>query len=69
VNPGGTLVMYGANGVPQAGGISWTTLGAPAGPQTSGAAVPTIFNAKGNQVLQLTADVTKGPDLGSPATG
>jgi hypothetical protein len=66
VTRGGTLLMYGAKGVPQppagtGGGISWTTLSAPAGLQVPGAAVPAVYNAQNQQVLQLTDDVTQGP--------
>ncbi|MGH7836572.1 MAG: G8 domain-containing protein, partial [Candidatus Binataceae bacterium] len=66
VNPGGALLMYGAKGVPQTGGISWTTLSAPAGLQVPGAAVPTTFDGEGHQLLQLTDDVTKGPEPWQP---
>lgn len=55
---GGTLRMYGAKGVPQNGGVSWTTLASPAGTQVPGAKV----KSTGTQTLELTADVTKGPE-------
>ena len=61
---GGSLIMNGAKGVPQNGGISWTTLAAPAGPTIAGAKVAATFTTDkdGNRVqaLELTADVTKG---------
>jgi len=56
VTSGATLELYGAKGIPQNGGVSWTTLVKPAGPQTAGVAV----TSSGPQTLYLTADVTKG---------
>ncbi len=58
VTTGGSLEMYGAEGVPDLGGTSWTTLSAPAGPQVPGAKV----DSTGPTTLHLTADVTKGDD-------
>ncbi|MGA7964737.1 MAG: hypothetical protein WCB49_02365 [Gammaproteobacteria bacterium] len=58
VNPGATLLMYGAKGVPSRGGISWTTLAAPAGSSVPGAKVAST----GLKTLHLTADVTKGEE-------
>ena len=61
---GGTLLMYGAKGVPQydsngnnIGGTSWTTLAAPAGSHVPGARAP--VPSTNNRTLYLTADVTK----------
>ncbi|MGH8128172.1 MAG: hypothetical protein ACRETC_07360, partial [Gammaproteobacteria bacterium] len=56
VETGGSLLMYGAKGVPSRDGVSWTTLAAPAGSQIQGAKV----KSTGTTTLKLTADVTKG---------
>jgi len=56
VEAGGSLLMYGAKGVPSRNGVSWTTLAAPAGSLVQGAKV----KSTGTTTLQLTADVTKG---------
>ena len=55
---GGSLLMYGAKGIPQDGGTSWTTLAAPAGSNVAGAKVA----SSGLKTLHLSADVTKGPE-------
>jgi hypothetical protein len=58
---GGVLSLYGAEGVPQTGGISRTYLSAPAGPLSydgaSGVGSPVPGN--GNITLQLADDVSK----------
>ena len=56
VETGGSLIMNGAKGVPAYGGISWTTLAAPAGSRVAGAKAAST----GLKTLHLTADVTKG---------
>jgi len=56
VEAGGSLLMYGAKGVPSRGGVSWTTLAEPAGTQVPGAK----GESTGTTTLKLTADVTKG---------
>ncbi|MGH8426446.1 MAG: G8 domain-containing protein [Gammaproteobacteria bacterium] len=58
VTSGGSLLMYGAKGVPGTGGVSWTTLAQPAGTNVAGAKVAST----GTETLQLTADVTKGAE-------
>ena len=58
VKAGASLLMYGAKGVPQNGGVSWTTLAAPAGATVAGAQV----QSKGTKTLQLTDDVSKGKE-------
>ena len=55
VTAGATLNLYGAKGIPADGGVSWTTLSAPAGIAVSGAKVSTT----GTTTLNLTDDVTK----------
>ncbi|MGH8275034.1 MAG: G8 domain-containing protein [Gammaproteobacteria bacterium] len=62
VEAGGSLLMYGAKGVPQNGGVSWTTLAAPAGSNVPGAKVA----SRGTKTLALTANVTKGPEGWQP---
>lgn len=59
---GATLRMYGAQGVPTRGGVSWTTLAEPAGTRVPGAKV----DSTGTATLQLTADVTQGPEGWQP---
>ena len=56
VTAGGKLLLYGAEGVPEHGGVSWTTLAAPAGTNMAGAKMKTT----GTRTLHLTADVTQG---------
>lgn len=58
VNPGASLLMYGAKGVPSRGGVSWTTLAAPAGSAPAGARDP----GTGPYTLHLAADVSKGTE-------
>ncbi|MGH8426448.1 MAG: G8 domain-containing protein [Gammaproteobacteria bacterium] len=62
VTSGGSLLMYGTKGVPETGGVSWTTLAAPAGINVAGAKVAST----GTKTLQLTADVTKGAEPWQP---
>lgn len=59
---GGSLLMYGAQGVPSRGGVSWTMLAAPAGSNVPGAKVAST----GLKTLHLTADVTKGEEGWQP---
>ena len=56
VASGAMLELYGAEGIPGNGGVSWTTLAAPAGSNVPGAKVPST----GLKTLDLTADVTQG---------
>ena len=58
VTQGATLELYGAKGVPSRGGVSWTTLAAPAGSIVPGAKV----RGTGTLKLLLTADVTQGAE-------
>ncbi|MGH8273061.1 MAG: G8 domain-containing protein, partial [Gammaproteobacteria bacterium] len=69
VEAGGSLLMYGAKGVPKydsqgnnIGGVSWTTLAAPAGSNVPGAKVA----SRGTKTLALTANVTQGPEGWQP---
>ncbi|MGH8160821.1 MAG: hypothetical protein ACRESR_01465, partial [Gammaproteobacteria bacterium] len=74
VQAGGSLLMYGAKGVPSRGGVSWTTLAAPAGPEVPGAKVTSCGpytpaspdTSAVPEKLALTADVTKGPEGWEP---
>ncbi|HLK87949.1 MAG TPA: G8 domain-containing protein [Candidatus Binataceae bacterium] len=63
---GGVLSLYGAEGVPQSGGISWTYLSAPAGPlRYDGASgVGSPVPSGGNMTLQLAADVSSDWKVG-----
>ncbi len=62
VTNGATLELYGAKGIPQDGGVSWTTLASPAGSSVPGAKVPPT----GLKTLDLTADVTQGAEGWQP---
>ncbi len=64
---GGSLIMNGAKGVPAYGGISWTTLAAPAGSHVPGAKAP-VPDA-GSRTLYLSADVTQGKGPQGEAEG
>jgi hypothetical protein len=68
---GGTLLMFGAKGVPAYGGISRSHLAMPAGTPVTGAKVPPSQNSDGTQTLELADDVTKitpvsGQPMGDP---